>query len=272
MKKNKKEAPEQVTPKKDYQQEVDPDVKGSEKSKKLLIGIVAFIVVFFTAILGWYINDNSVKEQKYDVDGKTAAPVIAQGEESKDEVIDVDGSLLDLTKETVEIKIPLEFYQDEKISDTLSEAQKTSGYLDVKKDNTSVTYTIKTSFYPSIVENLYDFYCQEGDKFEKKNGVELVSCNKYMDNFTITVAKSGYKANSNYDMLESLYYYAAIYRCYLGASEQSISVNFQMKYLHEDFPFMDYLFPQCLGKDLGAIAAANEAATQISAPNDAENV
>ena len=102
MKKNKNASPE-ATPKKDYQQEFDPDVKQKSKSKTAVIAISAFIALFFLVLLVWYISDNSVKEQAFDVEGETAAAVVQQGEESSDEVIEVKDSLLDLTKETVYI-------------------------------------------------------------------------------------------------------------------------------------------------------------------------
>ncbi len=261
MKKNKKAAPEDTQIKKDYQQEIDPDVKQGEKGKKALIGVVAFIVVFFVAILGWYISDNSVKEQPFDVNGKTAQQVIAQGEESEDEIIEVDGSLLDLTKESVEVTIPLEYFNGEDVKDTLDENQIAGGYLDVKKADGAVVYTLKTSYYPSIIENLYEYNEKTGDAYEKKNGVELVSCNKYGTVFTVTVDKAGYKPNAHYDMLEKLYYDAAIYQCYLGVKPENISTNFQMKYLHEQFTFTDYPFPSCLGKNLNTIAMESQTTT-----------
>lgn len=270
MKKDKKITPEETMPKKDYQQEVDPDVKGKEKSKKAVIGIVAFIVVFFVALLGWYINDNSVKEENYDVDGQTAAPAVAQGKESDGDVIEVNGSLLDLTKETVQVTVPLAFYQGEEVADTLDKSQQASGYLSVEKSDVAVTYTIKTSFYPSIVENLYEYYAQKADSYEKENGVQLVSCNRTGNIFTVTVDKANYKANSHYDMLEDLYYNAAIYQSYLGVEEDNVSVNFQMKYLHEQFTFTDYQFPDCLGKDLNSIAVEKETTTTASATQPTE--
>ncbi len=270
MKKDKKTTPEQTSPKKDYQQEVDPDVKEKSTGKKVIISIVAFILVFFVAILGWYIHDNSVKEEKYDVDGKTAAPVIAQGEESEDKDINVPGSLFDLTKETVEVSVPLAFYQGEDVPTALDENQKASGYVSVEKTDTVVKYTIKTSFYESVVKNLYEYYSEKANDYEKKNGVQLVSCNRNGNVFTVTVDKVGYRANKHYDMLEDLYYDAAIYQCYLGVEESNISVNFQMKYLHEQFTFTDYQFPDCLGKDLNTIAIQQETTTTTSTTQPTE--
>ncbi|MBQ8228741.1 MAG: hypothetical protein IJZ88_06990 [Clostridia bacterium] len=252
MKKDKN-ASQDVMPKKDYQQEFDPDVKKSSKSKKAVIAVSAFIALFFLVLLVWYISDNSVKEEHYDVEGETAAAVVQQGQESSDEVIAVKDSLLDLSGETVEITVPLAYYQGNVPADTLSDEQLASGYVAVKKDDVNVVYTVKTSFYPSMVENLYEYNETKGNEYEKKNGVELVSFNKGGNLFTVTVNKSGYKANAHYDMLEDLYYNASIYQCYLGVTNPS--VDFQMKYLREQFPFADYQFPNSLGKDLSVIAA-----------------
>ena len=252
MKKDKNASPE-TAPKKDYQQEFDPDVKQKSKSKTAVIAISAFIALFFLVLLVWYISDNSVKEQNYDVEGQTQAAAVQQGEESLDEVIEVKDSLLDLTKETVEITVPLAYYQGNVPGDTLDKDQLASGYLSVKKDDVNIVYTIKTSFYPSIVENLYEHYNTLADNYEKTNGVQLVSCNRNGSIFTVTVEKPGFKANAHKAMLEDLYYNAAIYQSYLGVTNPS--VVFQMKYLHQQFPFADYLYPDALGKDLNALTA-----------------
>ena len=261
MKKDKKTTSEEALPKKDYQQEVDPDVKEKSITKKAIVSIVAFIVVFFVALLAWYISDNSVKEEKYEPEGQTAAPVIAQGEESNTDNIKVDGSLLDLTKETVEITVPLKYYKGEAVPDTLDKSQKDSGYLGMTKSEAAVTYTVKTSYYPSIVENLYEYYVEKANAYEKKNGIELVSCNRKGNVFTVTVNKSGFSANKHYKMLEDLYYDAAVYQCYLGVAEGDVKVNFQMKYLKEQFPFVDFMFPDCIGKNLNSIAVAAQTTT-----------
>ncbi len=246
--KKKPNVPVDTAPKKDYQQEIDPDVKKSSKSKKAVIAVSAFIALFFLVLLVWYINDNSVKEQNYDVEGETAAAAVQQGEESSDEVIVVDGSTLDLTKETVDITVPVEYYQDKEPADTLDQTQIAGGYVSVKKENGNVIYTVKTSFYPSIIKNLYEYYENLANEHEKKNGVQLISCNKYGNLFTVTVDKSGYRASKHYDMLEDLYYNASVFQCFLGVT--SPTVDFQFKYLHEQFPFADYQFPASLGKDL----------------------
>ncbi len=261
MKKNKN-ASQEAAPKKDYQQEFDPDVKQGSKSKKAVVAISAFIALFFLILLVWYINDNSVKEQSYDVEGETAAVAVSPGEESNDEVISVKGSLLDLSAETVEITVPLAYYQGKEPASTLDENQLASGYLSVKKDDVNVVYTVKTSYYPSIINNLYDYYNKLANSYEKKNGVELVSCNKTAALFTITVNKAGYRANAHYKMLEDLYYNAAIYQCYLGVANPS--VDFQMKYLREQFPFADFQFPDALGKDLNIISAEKQTTTKTA--------
>ena len=262
MKKNKNASPE-TAPKKDYQQEFDPDVKNKFKGKTAIVAISAFIALFFIVLLVWYISDNSVKEQQFDVEGQTQAAAVQQGEESVDDVVEVKDSLLDLTAETVEITVPLAFYQGDVPADTLDENQLASGYLSVKKDDVNVIYTIKTSFYPSVVENLYEYYNTLADKYEKQNGVQLVSCNRNGSIFTVTVEKSGYKANAHKDMLEDLYYNAAIYQSYLGVTNPS--VVFQMKYLHQQFPFADYQYPDALGKDLNALTAET-----TTAPTEAQ--
>lgn len=262
MKKNKNASPE-TAPKKDYQQEFDPDVKNKSKGKTAIVAISAFIALFFIVLLVWYISDNSVKEQQFDVEGQTQAAAVQQGEESVDDVVEVKDSLLDLTAETVEVTVPLAFYQGDVPADTLDENQLAGGYLSVKKDDVNVIYTIKTSFYPSVVENLYEYYNTLADKYEKQNGVQLVSCNRNGSIFTVTVEKSGYKANAHKDMLEDLYYNAAIYQSYLGVTNPS--VVFQMKYLHQQFPFADYQYPDALGKDLNALTAET-----TTAPTEAQ--
>ena len=140
-----------------------------------------------------------------------------------------------------------------------------------KKDGENIVYTIKTSYYPSIVENLYEYYEEVFNKtYEGKNGVELVSMNRSAVTFTVTVQKEGFKANNHYKMLEDLYYQAAIYQCYFGIAPENISVNFQFKYLHEAFPFADYQFPSCLGKDLSTIAVNDTKEEKTSASTDAQ--
>lgn len=267
MKKDKNTAPASFddemlgapAPKKDYQQEEDADVKEKNKVKKAVIAIILFAAVFFLILLIWYVKDNSVKEEQYDVNGSQAAPAVAQGTEADaGSEISVPGCLLDLTGETVEVKIPLKFYRDAQPSEQLSDSELKNGYVSAKKDGENIVYTIKTSYYPSIVENLYEYYEEVFNKaYEGKNGVELVSMTRSSVTFTVTVQKDGFKANSHYKMLEDLYYQAAVYQCYFGIAPENISVNFRFKYLHEAFPFVDYQFPSCLGKDLSTIAVSD---------------
>lgn len=280
MKKDKKAAPATLDdemlggtqPKKDYQQEEDADVKEKNKVKKTVIAIILFAAVFFLILLIWYVKDNSVKEEKYDVNGSQAAPAVAQGTEADaDSEISVPDSLFDLTDETVEVKIPLKFFKDAQPSDQLSDSQLKSGYVSAKKDGENIVYTIKTTYYPSIVENLYEYYEEVFNKtYEGKNGVELVSMTRSSSTFTVTVQKDGFKANSHYKMLEDLYYQAAVYQCYFGIAPENISVNFQFKYLREAFPFAEYQFPSCLGKDLSTIAVADDKEEQTTASTDAQ--
>ena len=90
MKKDKNAAPASLddeklgtpAPKKDYQQEEDADVKEKNKAKKAVIAIILFSAVFFLILLIWYVKDNSVKEERYDVNGSQAAPAVAQGTEA----------------------------------------------------------------------------------------------------------------------------------------------------------------------------------------------
>lgn len=275
MKKDKNAAPATLDdetlggtqPKKDYQQEEDADVKEKNKVKKTVIAIILFAAVFFIILLIWYVKDNSVKEEQYVVNGSQAAPAVAQGTEADANFeISVPGSLLDLTGETVEVKIPLKFYQDAQPSEQLSDSELKNGYVSAKKDGENIVYTIKTTYYPSIVENLYEYYEEVFNKtYEGKNGVELVSMNRSAVTFTVTVQKEGFKANNHYKMLEDLYYQAAIYQCYFGIAPENISVNFQFKYLREAFPFADYQFPSCLGKDLSTIAVNDTEEDKTSA-------
>lgn len=258
MKKDKK-ANQDTAPKKNYQQEVDPDVKQKNKSKTAVIVIVAFIAVFFLALLIWYISGNSVKEEHYDVEGQTAQAVVAQGEESQEDVITVDESLLDLTQESVKVTIPLAYYQDNAPSDVLDENQLASGYLDAEIVDGNIVYTIKTSYYPSVVENLYEYYDTLANDYEKKNKILLISSNRRADLFTVTIEKLNFAPNAHRNMMTELYYNAAIYQCYLGVAQPKVA--FQFKYLGEQFPFVNYQYPDCIGKDLSAYAVEKETTT-----------
>lgn len=272
MKKEKKDA---ITPenndlaeiKKDYQQEEDKDVKEKSKTKKLIIAISLFVVIFFVILLIWYVKDHSVKETAYKVDGEQAAPVIAQADEQTgSEQVTLNGATVDLSGTTAEVTIPLEYFGEEQPADTLSDSQLKNGYTAVKKDGENIVYTIKTSYFVSVVNNLYEYNEQLFDKeYEEKNGIELVSSNRQMTVFTITVDKDGFKADKHYDMLEYLYYKAAIYQCYYGVAPQDISVTFQFKYTRDQFPFADYQFPSSLGQKLSDITKPSE--TQSTSGN-----
>ena len=243
-------SPEQENALKDYQQEEDKEVKGKHKTRNTIIAIVLLIVIFFVILLIWYVNEHRVKEVMYDVNGK-AQEVFAQAEESADEKIEVKGSLLDLTGPTVDITVPIEYYQGNVPADELSTAEKNSGYVAIKKDSENVTYTVRTSFYPSIVANMYEYYCDEfNDKYERKDKVELVSMNRVAQVFTITVEKLNFNANHYKPMLKDLYYQAAIYQCFYGYKPEDINVKFQFKYHQEQFTFKSYDFPESLNSTL----------------------
>lgn len=245
--------------KKDYQQEEDKDVKEKSKMTKIIIAISLFIVIFFVILLIWYVKDHSVKEVNYKVDGDQAAPVIAQADEQTgSEQVTLNGAVIDLTGPTATVTIPLEYFGEDQPADTLSDSELKNGYTAVKKDGGNVIYTIKTSYFVSVVNNLYEYNEQLFNKeYEEKNGVELVSSNRQMTTFTITVDKDGFKADKYYDMLESLYYKAAIYQCYYGVTPENISVTFQFKYTREQFPFANYQFPSNLGKKLADVTPEN---------------
>lgn len=245
--------------KKDYQQEEDKDVKEKSKMTKIIIAISLFIVIFFVILLIWYVKDHSVKEVNYKVDGDQAAPVIAQADEQTgSEQVTLNGAVIDLTGPTATVTIPLEYFGEDQPADTLSDSELKNGYTAVKKDGGNVIYTIKTSYFVSVVNNLYEYNEQLFNKeYEEKNGIELVSSNRKMTTFTITVDKDGFKADKYYDMLESLYYKAAIYQCYYGVAPENISVTFQFKYTREQFPFANYQFPSNLGKKLADVTPEN---------------
>ncbi len=247
----KKTSPEMEQYKKDYQQTEDKDVKEKHRVTKTIIAIVLFIVIFFLILLIWYVKDHSVKEIKYDVDGSQAAPAAAQAEAENGDKIVVDGSLLDLTGPTVDITIPLEFYQGKEPADKLTNEERRSGYVGVKKANGNVVYTVQTAYYPSLVRSLYEYYEEYfNTTYEKKNGVQLVSFNREAQTFTITVDKLGFNANKHRAMLKDLYYQVAVYQCYYGFAPKDIKVSFQFKYLKEQFPFVTYQFPAEMDKEL----------------------
>lgn len=255
--------------KKDYQQEEDEDVNEKRKTKKIVIAIALFVAIFFIILLIWYIKDNSLNEISYIVDGDRAAPAVAQAEEEyNEEGITLKGAEIDLTGKTADVVIPLEFFKSAPPEDALSDTQQKSGYTAVKKSNGNITYSIKTSYFNSIVSNLYDYYNFAFDEAYEKKLVQLVSSNKTMNTFTITIDKdSAFNANKYYSMLEDIYYQAAIYQCYYGFSPEKISVNFQFKYSYEQFTFADYQFPECLNKDLSKVSVAKDETTSSTQAN-----
>lgn len=277
MKKEKKNL-EALNPqdsvKKDYQLEEDNDVKEKNKTKKAIWIVVILILFFFLILLIWYIKDHSVKEEQYDVDGVTAVAAVAQANKSDG----TDASYLaEIYGETIDVAIPLDFYKDEQPSDTLTKDQLASGYVSVFKADGNVVYTIKTAYYPSVVENLYEYYeAKFNAQYEKKDNVELVSMSRDSSIFTITLKKDGFHTKAVYDLSEALYYQAAIYQSYyvkLGAIENAFDgeskfmreryeenvqklmadgakVKFQLKFVREPFTVAEYIFPDELGGGL----------------------
>lgn len=272
MKKNKNApedtlAPEENTAPKDYQQEEDEDVKEKHKISKVVIAIILFIIIFFVLLLMWKIG-NDTKEQFYDVDGERGAAAAAQADDSAAGV-EVDGCLLDLTGPTVDVTIPLEYFENTPPADTLSESEKASGYAAVKKVGGNVIYTIKTAYYPSIVSNLYEYHCDEyqDDTFLKESDVLRFAQFSYMQRFTVTIsAREFFSANDYYELLEHAYYQSAIYQSYLGIAPSDIKVVFQFKYEGAQFPFVEYKFPDMLNKNLSSVAVSDR---QGTAPNSA---
>lgn len=248
MAKNKESVAPDTAPVKDYQQEEDRETKG-KKVRRIIVAIVLFIVIFFLILAIWYINEHRVKEVHYDVNGR-AQEAFAQAEENTDKTIEVKGSILDLSGPTVDVTVPVEYYQG-KVPSELTFAQKKSGYVSMKNDGQNVVYTLKTSYYKSIVENMYEYYCDSfNDKYEKKDRVELVSMNRVAQMFTITIEKLNFNPNHYSNMLKDLYYEAAIYQCFYGYTPDKIEVKFQFKYHQEQFPFKTYSYPEMLGKTL----------------------
>ena len=244
---NASPAAEQTNPQKDYQQEEDQESK-SKKLRKTIIAIVLFIVIFFVILAIWWINEHRVKEVEYDVNGR-AQEVFAQAEENTENV-EVKGSLLDLTGPTVDVVVPVEYFQG-KAPTELTAAEKNSGYVALKQEGSNIVYTLRTSYYPSIVENMYEHYCDSfNELYERKNKVELVSMNRVAQVFTITIEKLSFNPNNYYDMLRDLYYQAAVYQCFYGYTPDNIKVTFQFKYHQEQFVFTSYTFPDSLGKTL----------------------
>lgn len=271
MKKDKKApedtlAPEEEALPKDYQQEEDEDVKEKHKLAKIVIAIILFIIIFFILLLMWKIGDES-KEHFYDVDGERGAAAVMADDSGAG--TEVDGCLLDLTGPTVDVIIPLEYFEDKQPADTLSETEKASGYAAVKKVGGNVIYTIKTAYYPSIVSGLYEFHSDDyqKDEFLEENDVMRFAQFSYMQKFTVTIsAREFFSANDYYDLLEHAYYQSAIYQSYLGIAPADIKVSFQFKYEGAQFPFVEYKFPDMLNKNLSSIAVSDR---QGTAPNSA---
>lgn len=272
MKKDKKipdEAlnPEEALEEKDYQKEEDEDVKEKHKITKAIIAAILFIVIVFIILLIRNINEKT-KEQFYDVDGKRAVDAAAMADENG-EIEDVDGCVLDLTGPTVTVTVPLVYYEDKQPADELTEEELASGYIDVKKLGGNVIYTIKTSYYPSIISNMYEFHCDEYQEkdFLEENDVLRFAQFSYMQKFTVTIGdKKLFSPNDYKELLKHAFNQSAIYQSYLGIAPSDIKVIFQFKYTGAQFPFVEYEFPKLLGKDLSTVAVSTREGT---APNSA---
>ncbi len=261
MKKDKNIAAEQTQPYnvKDYQQEEDKDVKEKHKVTKWIIIIILAIVIFFVCLLIWFIHDKS-QEKFYDVNGVQS---VANAQEGNIEDIDVAGCEFDFSKSgnTVDITIPLKYFEGNPPAQELTEEQKQSGYVAVKKSGDNIIYTVKTSYYQSIVDNLYEFHHDEyrSEKFLNDNDILLLAQFECMDKFTVTIEKKDvYEANKYYDMLYHAYNQAAIYQCYLGRKPADIKVDFQFKTAGAQWTFVTYSFPQLEGKKLSDVPYNND--------------
>lgn len=240
---------------KDYQKEEDKDVKEKHKITKIIIAIILFIAIVFVFLLIRHIKNESA-EKFYDVNGEHAVDAAAIAEAS-DGKIEVDGCLLDLTGETVVVTVPLEYYEDKQPADTLSEAEKASGYVSVKKTGGNVIYTIKTAYYPSVVSNLYEAYADayQEESFLEENHVLRFAQFSYMQKFNVIIeGKDPFSAPDYYDLLEHAYYQSAIYQSYLGILPGDIEVVFQFKNHGAQFTFAEYKFPDLKGKNLSSVA------------------
>lgn len=250
---------------KDYQQEEDKDVKEKHKITKVIIAIILFIAIIFLFLLIRHIKNESA-EHFYDPNAKHDDSAIAVATATKGK-IEVDGCLLDLTKETVIVTIPLEYYEDEQPADTLTDVEKASGYVSVKKTAENIIYTIKTAYYPSIIENMYKAYSDsyDDDTFLKENHILGLEQYEYMERFTVTIeGDKAFSAPDYYKLLEHTYYKAAIYQSYLGIKPADINVLFQLKNHGAQFTFVEYNFPEMKGKNLSSVAVDTREGT---APN-----
>ena len=272
MKKDKKTpdetfAPDEETLDKDYQQEEDEDVKEKHKLAKIIIAVILFIIIFFIILLIRNIHEKA-KEQYYDVNGVQSVEAVAKANEGGTDE-EVDGCLLDLTGPTVVVTVPLKYYEDKQPADTLTEEEIASGYVDVKKIGGNVVYTIKSVNYPAIVSGMYEFHSDEyqEENFLKENDVLRFAQYSYMQKFTVTLAEDEkFVPDKYYDLFKHAYNQSAIYQSYLGILPHDIQVTFQVKYTGAQFPFVEYTFPDMLGKRLSSVAYSMREGTE---PNSA---
>ena len=272
MKKDKKAPDETLAPDeealdKDYQQEEDEDVKEKHKLAKIIIAVILFIIIFFVILLIRNIHEKT-KEQFYDVNGVESVEAVAKANEGGTDE-EVDGCLLDLTGPTVVVTVPLKYYENKQPADTLTDEEIKNGYVDVKKVGGNVVYTIKSVCYPSIVSSMYELHSDEyqEENFLKENDLLRFAQFSYMQKFTVTLGEDEkFIPDRYYKLLLHTYNQSAIYQSYLGIQPQDINVNFQFKYTGAQFPFVEYKFPDILGRSLASVPVNMREGT---APNSA---
>mgnify|MGYP003314078333 CR=1 FL=1 len=272
MKKDKKAPDETLAPDeealdKDYQQEEDEDVKEKHKLAKIIIAVILFIIIFFIILLIRNIHEKT-KEQFYDVNGVESVEAVAKANEGGTDE-EVDGCLLDLTGPTVVVTVPLKYYENKQPADTLTDEEIKNGYVDVKKVGGNVVYTIKSVCYPSIVSSMYELHSDEyqEENFLKENDLLRFAQFSYMQKFTVTLGEDEkFIPDKYYKLLLHTYNQSAIYQSYLGIQPQDINVNFQFKYTGAQFPFVEYKFPDILGRSLASVPVNMREGT---APNSA---
>lgn len=252
MKKNKQEQKkeqEQIieAAQKNIEKFDDADLK-RKKNKAVIVAISCFIIIAFVIVAFYAINQSRVKEVTYNVEGVKAADVT----DSKDVKKKIDSKLrddiiLDTNQKTVTVTVPVELFEDgTKITSTLTSKQKQSGYVSATLNSTEVIYVIKSGYYPSVIEDIYNQTYKYLKSFENGKAyvaTSLVSSNFAMNKATITFNKKSYNDEEYKSMLKSIYKKMAIYQCYCGITPKSLSVEFQLKYIHEQFAFNTVLYP-----------------------------
>lgn len=246
---------------KDYQQEEDEDVKEKHKITKVIIAIILAIAIFFVFLLIRHIKDES-GEKFYDVDGVKGSYGQDNENSSKEKPV---GCVLDLSGEYVTVTVPLKYYEDDQPSGKLTDELKVRGYTDVKKSGGNIVYTMKTSYYYSIVSGIYEGHHDDyrTDEFCKENDVLLFAQDEPMQKFTVTISERDFFSPADYyKLLEHNFNQAAIYQCYLGIAPADINVDFQFKYEGAQNTFVTYKFPELLGKNLSSVPVSTDELTK----------